>query len=383
MKYGSLCCAKCHLRVTEQDYLCPKCQHDTRFIRLSHNGKPYIFWFDSHGEPLSHRAGLKLIEAINSEKTAHKFDPNKYLLPSIKKMSFEVAYSEWLQEKETEHQAKQFKSETLRAYRSYFKNHFRPLYKLDIREIGLSELTVLLRGLHDVKKGKQSGSGLSLNFKRRLFECLHSFFKWCFRWGKIKAKEHDFPIFPTIEGNDSTPRRVITRTEQIAAIERLPERHRDVFMFMRECALRVNEVMALQVGDLDYSEGRVMIQHGFSGREPGSPKGGDGKTVPMSHVAQSIARRNRFGKIAGAFLFINQDTGRRYTYELLRKVWKKYSGLDLPIHQAFRHSTITEWARKGNAYQVRQLARHGDIRTTLNYVHEVDEDLLKIVEGKE
>jgi hypothetical protein len=52
----------------------------------------------------------------------------------------------------------------------------------------------------------------------------------------------------------------------------------------------------------------------------------------------------------------------------------------LKLYEATRHSTITDWSKNATAFQVKDLARHSDIRTSQKYVHNAMTDLRGIVD---
>jgi site-specific recombinase XerD len=53
----------------------------------------------------------------------------------------------------------------------------------------------------------------------------------------------------------------------------------------------------------------------------------------------------------------------------MRRLWRKYSGVENTCEEAMRHSTLTDLAEMGaNAYQIQGIAGHKDIRTSQHYV---------------
>lgn len=160
----------------------------------------------------------------------------------------------------------------------------------------------------------------------------------------------------------------------------IPEEHRDIFYFMRETGIRIGEACAIQVRDLDLEYERILIQRTWSGKKlVETTKQKKKQYVPLSDLAIEVVNRNRINKTMGAFLFVNPRTKRGYRDEFLRRLWKQYSGCDITLYEAMRHSTITDWSGIGSAYDVQRLARHTDMRTTMKYIHAVDGRLKKMV----
>ena len=364
MKRGSLLCQRCV--TVRHSRSCPTCGYDAVYIRIMWKGKFYNFWHDRSDRSYSFAEGSKVLHTINQQIEARQFNPKDYLTSTIQEMRFEVSFKKWLDLKKKEVESNELSPETLRAYRSYFKNHFQGLIGKDLREIELGDLTGILDAC---------SSHLSLNFKRRLIQCLHSFFGWQIRWGKLKA----WPVFPEIKGDDAQIKRAIPFQQQMDGIANIPEEHRDIFLFMRETGVRIGEACAVQVQDLDLKMGRILIQRTWSGSKlTETTKQKKKQFIPLSDLAQSVASKNKRGKLPGVFLFINPVTNRGYRDEFLRRLWKEHSGIEITLYEAMRHSTITDWASHGSAYDVQRGARHTDMRTTMKYVHAADSRLVKM-----
>jgi integrase len=363
MKRGSLNCQNCNSNRSTR--LCPKCGWDAVQIKIMWKGTLYRFWHDRTNRPYSFAEGAKTLHTINQQIENRKFNPKDYLTSTIREMRFEVSFQEWLDLKKKEVELNEFSPETLRAYKSYFKNHYQTLYGKDLREIELKDLAGVLKSCHS-----------SINFKRRLMECLHSFFGWLVRWGTLK----EWPVFPPkLKGDDAKVQRAITYEQQIEAIDRMPEEHRDIFLFMRETGVRISEACAVQVRDLDLNMGKVLIQRTWSGSKLiETTKQKKKQSVWLSDTAIDIANRNMINKLPNAFLLINPYTKRGYRDEFLRRLWEKNSGINITLYEAMRHSTITDWATMGSAYDLQKMSRHTDIRTTMKYVHAADKQMTKM-----
>ena len=250
-------------------------------IRIMWKGTLYRFWHDRSGRPYSFAEGSKTLHTINQQIEVRQFNPSDYLTSTLQELRFEVSYKKWLDLKQKEVESNEFSPETLRAYRSYFKNHFQGLIGKDLREIELGDLTGILDACP---------SHLSLNFKRRLLQCLHSFFGWLIRWGKLKA----WPVFPEIKGDDAQIKRAIPFQQQMDGIANIPEEHRDIFLFMRETGVRIGEACAVQVQDLDLEMGRILIQRTWSGSKlTETTKQKKKQFIPLSDLALDLVLRNK------------------------------------------------------------------------------------------
>ena len=120
------------------------CGYDAVYIRIMWKGKFYSFWHDGTDRSYSFAEGAKVLHTINQQIEARQFNPKDYLTSTIQEMRFEVSFKKWLDLKKKEVESNELSPETLRAYRSYFKNHFQSLIGKDLREIELKDLTGIL-----------------------------------------------------------------------------------------------------------------------------------------------------------------------------------------------------------------------------------------------
>lgn len=360
---GSISCQRCG--TTRRERVCPKCGYDACVIRISVKGKRLRIYHDKNGIALSFSMAFQALTQINKEIKDRSFNINDWLQPAIIENKFKNKYDVWIKQKTIEAEAGRFSFETLKLYQSYKKNHYGPLYELDVREVELSHLQELVNGF----------TGLSEKYVKNLVDCLKTFFKWLNKWERVRL-----PIFPDIEITTGETQKAISYEEQIATIERFPAEHQDIMFFIRETGLRVSEGCALQVRDIDLPGARALIQRTYSGyRLVEKTKGKHKKWIPLSRRAFEIAQRHVTGRFGADFLFINLSTGKGYKPSYLRDLWASYGIKGLKLYEATRHSTITDWSKNASAFQVKDLARHGDIRTSEKYVHNAMTDLREVV----
>jgi len=328
-------------------------------------GKRLRIYHDKNGIALSFSMAFQSLTQINKEIKDRSFNVNDWLQPAIQENKFKNKYEVWIRQKTIEAEAGRFSHETLKLYQSYKKNHYGPLSELDVRDIELSHLQELVNGF----------TGLSEKYIKNLVDCLKTFYKWLNKWERVRL-----PIFPDIEITTGETQKAITYEEQISTIERFPAEHQNILFFIRETGLRVSEGCALQVRDIDIPGQRALIQRTYSGyRLVEKTKGKHRKWIPLSRRALEIAGKRVTGRFGADFLFINPSTGRGYKPSYLRDLWAQYGIKDLKLYEATRHSTITDWSRNASAFQVKDLARHGDIRTSQKYVHNAMTDLHEVV----
>lgn len=366
MKAGSILCQKC--KRTRSERSCHHCGYDSVCLRISWEGKLFNYYKGKDGKSLSFKDGLALKIEINKKIQDGEFDPNDYTQAKINELRFGNAFERWLNEKEREEQDNRLSPETLRCYNAYSRNYFSYFENIDVRDIRLKHLQTFLNALPE---------RLSSKYKKNIMNSLHTFFGWLKRWGDIK----DTPVFPEVRVNDSRVMRPITYEQQMEAIERIPQEHRDIFYFMRETGIRISEACAVMVEDIDFANRRALIQHNWSGSKlQNTTKGRNKEYIPLSDTAIEAAEKNTKERIGKSFLFVNYETRGEYRPEFLRRLWKKHGGIESTLKECMRHSTLSDWANHGaNAFQIKELARHSDIRVSDNYVKNVKQGLFRVV----
>lgn len=370
MSRGTILCQKCsRLRIGR---VCPRCKHDACFIRITYEKKKRNLFYDRAGNTHSFKSAYKDLLLINGEIQEHRFDLSRWQKAEIEQRKLNNLYEEWLKQKEREADRGSFSKATLRLYRSYFTHHFGNLKKLDVREIRLKHLQELLDSWPN---------NLSLKYKLNMMLAVRTFLKWTVRWGTLEK----LPPFPEIRMDGGKPSRAISYEEQMAAInkKKLAE-HRDIFLFMRETALRISEACAVKVKDIDIDNSRMLVQRTISERQiVERTKSRKKDWLPLTEEAYKIADRlskNRFGE---EFLFLDPRNNMGYLPDFLRRIWREHSGTSVTLYEAMRHSTISDWSRTGaNAYMIRDGARHADIRTSSRYVHHALNDVRDMMSRK-
>lgn len=353
---GHIRCSKC--RHTINGPLCG-CGSVKVHISLYSKGKHYKVGKDREGDILTYYKAKRLLENIRSEIDRKKFDITNWLPGKIRERLFINKMDEWLALKENEVETKELAPETFRCYQSYTKNHYKPFNSMDVRDITFADLEVF--------KDKLPGH-LKIKSKKNILNALKSFFVWLRKKGVVK----EVPLFPEIKGDDATVRIALDYDDQAEALKKIPEDHKDIIEFMFETGLRIAEACSLKISDIDTKEGKALIQRTYSGSVlKENTKANSKKWIPLSDKAIEIVLKNSHSKHPGLFLFINSATGRGYRQEFLRRLWHKYSDLDVTLYESTRHSFCTQIAESGicNTLQARELMRHSDIRSTEKYFH--------------
>jgi integrase len=304
---------------------------------------------------------------MNGEVERGKFDIKNWLQPEIEAMRFGNKYDDWLKYKRKRIEQKQSdcRFATLKLYEVY-RVHYLHMSELDVREIKKGDIEKYFLD--------KLPSNLSQKYTRNMLLALKTFFRWLNDQEKI-----EIPSFPDFKVSITEKQKAITYEAQMEAISKFPSEHQEILYFQRETGLRVSEVCALQVRDFDFPSSRVLIQRTYSGYDLiETTKGNRGDWIPLSRLADEIATNNAKIRFGADFLFLNPSTGKGYRPSYLRKLWALYGIKGLKLYEATRHSTITDWSKHATAFQVKDLARHSDIRTSQKYVHNAMTDLRDI-----
>ena len=150
---------------------------------------------------------------------------------------------------------------------------------------------------------------------------------------------------------------------------------------MMKTGLRPGECVAIIAKSVDVAQRVVWVERSVSGstiRE--TTKNGSKLAIPLNAKALEIAQRNIKGKFPKDFLFVNPATGRGYSLSALSKIWRRYSGLDVKLYEATRHSYCTQIVPLTDPLTAQRLMRHKDRRSTDNYYHAYSEILLDVVQ---
>ena len=362
---GTIRCNRCKKKM---DGVC-ECGNYKCFITIYWHGEYHNFRKDDQGYVFTYdKAKDRFIEINNAIKKG-TFNPEDCSDERVIERKFENMMEKWLNQKEQEKNSNELSPETLRPYRSYDRNYYSFFSGYDVREIDFE----LLENFKD-----HLPNALSLKMKRNILSALHVFFVWLRRKGTIKA----FPVWPEIRGNNSKPMVALDLEDQMEALNRIPEEHRDIYSFLMETGLRQGEACALKVKDIDMKNGNALIGRTWSGSKlVETTKGKNKRWIPLSDIAFEIAKKNMAGKLSETFLFINPVTGGGYKQECLRKRWHKHTGLNVSLKEATRHSFCTQIAEGGlcNTLQAQELMRHCDLRSTQKYFHGSIEKMKGIV----
>ncbi len=358
---GTIRCYKCGHARDSKSYVCPRCGYHKVYISIYWKGKMYQFTRHYQTDTtMTYDLADRMLTVIQSQVDNKTFNPEDWKIGKIRERRFENKIFEWLDQKKEEMHADEFSAETYKNYKGYVHNHFIPFFeKWDIRDINHE---LLLQFKNEISKKK-----IKIKTRKNIINALHAFFTWCRNTGAIK----EIPVWIEITGDDAHVRTAITYEAQLEGINRIPEAHRDIFIFSFETGLRPGELIALKPKDMEPEGKKALIQRTFSGSKlMETTKSKTKRWIPLSDTAFQVAMKHAQDKHPESFLFINPETKRRYTTKKLNQLWRQCSGINCTHYEAGRHSFCTQLVEQGiDIAIVKELARHSDIRTTQKYTH--------------
>ncbi len=157
----------------------------------------------------------------------------------------------------------------------------------------------------------------------------------------------------------------------VAAAERLDPRTLAAVLLGGDAGLRAGEVIGLELTDVSRANRLITVERQVWRGIVDSPKGGKGRSVPMTEklaAALSAARHLRRARV------LLQDDGSDLTAKVLRgwmKSAQRLAGLKATGNfHILRHSFCSHLAMRGApARVIQELAGHVQLSTTMRYMH--------------
>lgn len=218
----------------------------------------------------------------------------------------------------------------------------------------------------------ESENGLGPRSLRRRISSVRSFFRYLDEEGYAKAEVLEGLVTPRI--GRRLPRTAnegelldLLRTPDASTLRGL--RDRALLSLTYAAGLRASEVMALQVGDIDFGRGTV-IPLG---------KGNKRRIVPVSeltleHLRDYLERRKENPRQSASPVLFAGPSGRAMTRQAFWKLLSRYAiggGVGRHLHpHLLRHSFATHLVQGGaDLRSVQKLLGHQSITTTEIYTH--------------
>jgi integrase len=351
---GQIRCSSCSKSQWSNKGVCT-CGNPHARVDLWYQGKTHYYFKNNEGHPLDYKTAKALLGSIQTEldecrKKGLRFNPEKWKQIEIERRKLGKKLDEWLEHKYKQLAKKRLHPSSIRSIEGHVKEYIRPFFgNYAEEELSKSVVGNFVDSLPQILKRKS---------RQNIYVTLKSFIHWA---GYVIQ-------LPRIDEDDDSEQMVaLTFTEQQGALQRIPERHRDIIEFGMETGLRPGELVTLQTIDFNPAKGTLWVRRTLSGGQIiETTKGKKRVEIGLSDKACEIARRHA----GGFWLFVHPYTQGRYGINALNKIWKKYSLIEISYYEASRHSFVTQLVDDGvGSLQVKELARHSDVRTTQRYYH--------------
>jgi integrase len=149
-----------------------------------------------------------------------------------------------------------------------------------------------------------------------------------------------------------------------------------------QAGLRMGEVLALLVGDIDFDQENLLVKRALSGGEVLTPKSGDQRVVPLTPELTAYLHTQVDGHAHDVQVVLDESGKTPRRQELLR-VFKRLLrklGLKERSFHSLRHSFLSRLVRRGASVEaVRMLAGHSSLTVTERYVHATAGDLRRAI----
>lgn len=160
---------------------------------------------------------------------------------------------------------------------------------------------------------------------------------------------------------------VPSRKEIKALLEATPKpRYRLMLMFAYGAGLRVKEICALRVEDVDFDRGVVLVRHGKGGRSR--------LTMLSRHLAEAVRLHLSTRPKPSPWLFCRQDpelAAQPAGVQREVQAARKRAGISRPVRcHMLRHAFATHLLEAGvDLVTIQTLLGHVSIRDTVRYLH--------------
>lgn len=222
-------------------------------------------------------------------------------------------------------------------------------------------------GHPDLRKVMDAMAQLAPKSKKNVMGALHKLMKDACRDGHITQ----MPAWIEFRGKNRVVDpivRYLTVENQLKIIDKIPLRHRPIFMFMMSCGCRPSEARALRKRDVKERDIYFRVTFGYRG-ELKEVKSAKERVFPIHAEMRDIL--DNTPKSISEWFFVNPDTGRHYSKEINR-LWNAAcdaAGIQrFRLYNSVRHSYACQLLNSGvDKHRVARLLGHSDLRSIDRY----------------
>ncbi|MDR1607753.1 MAG: tyrosine-type recombinase/integrase [Deltaproteobacteria bacterium] len=213
----------------------------------------------------------------------------------------------------------------------------------------------------------------------RALSALNSFYAWLIAEGQLEhnpAQSVQRPKTPKKKPLFLTPREVLELLESVQDQEGEPHWLRDqaALELLYSAGLRVGELVALDISDLDLTQGRVLVRQGKGAKDRLVPVGLPAIEALKKYLApRALDLKARANKKAISPLFLGSRGQRLGDREVRRLLDRRLAlaGLDNRYHpHSLRHSFATHLLSNGaDLRAIQEMLGHQSLEATQLYAH--------------
>lgn len=207
--------------------------------------------------------------------------------------------------------------------------------------------------------------GIKNSSVRTYARAIKVFFRWCHNEGHMKSNITYNVKFPKADNKQVIPlsnARVQTLYDAIS-LKKCATRNTAIFSLMLDCGLRLGEIVALNVDDIDLKNDFVQIIN---------TKNNKSRIVPLpSKVRQRIKEYLKERPCKHRALFLDHRNYGRITEHAIKKFVNRLKAYDSEIHcHLLRHTFATSFIMGGGQLEIlRVLMGHEEYTVTKGYIH--------------
>lgn len=258
-------------------------------------------------------------------------------------------------------------SHTLRAYAG----------DLESLSESIAPATLLSVEVADLRRWLASGARAPASIQRRI-AAVRSFFRWALR-EKLVGRSPAERIRPP---RVARPLPRVLEVDEASTLAELPpsSRHRALFEVGYGSGLRVSELVALDVADLDMDAGIVRVRRGKGGKDRVVPLGSDAIAAVRTMLAEREMPPKGPDSSRPNPLFLNRSNRRlgvRSAYEIIHREAERLGIGDVHPH-ALRHSFATHLLANGaDIRSIQEMLGHASLSTTQRYTRVDTAELIR------
>ncbi|MBL6729784.1 MAG: tyrosine-type recombinase/integrase [Bacteroidia bacterium] len=244
-----------------------------------------------------------------------------------------------------------YASSSIKTYKNALTKFLVAFQQYDLEHISLVQIQTFIHHL-------QTKDSISATYQKQILASISKFYLLYY-----KRKLNLSPLYPKRKAKP------LPKYLTVSEVKRLLQqcanlKHECILKILYGCGLRVSEVIALKITDIDSTAMRLMVR---------AAKGKKDRVLPLPLTLLENLRQYYLAYLPKEYLFEGQSGG-KYTAKSIQSFIKKYA------HKAniqksvtphmLRHSYATHQLENGiNIRYVQELLGHNSIKTTELYTH--------------